>query len=45
MDIKERQRPYSPEEEFAEGRRSFIHKRINEPLILENLVRKCKEDT
>ena len=45
MDFEEGRKPYSPKEEFGEGRRSIIHKRINEPLILENSVRKCKEDT
>ena len=44
MDIKERQRPYSPEEEFLEGRRSIRHKMSNESLILEESVRKCRED-
>ena len=44
MDIEEGQRPYSPEEEFVEGRMSIIHKRSSEPLILEDSVRKCRED-
>ena len=44
MDFEEGRRPYIHEEEFAEGRRSITHKRINEPLILEDSVRKCRED-
>ena len=44
MDIEEGRRPYSPEEEFVEGRRSTRHKMSSEPLILEDLVRKYRED-
>ena len=44
MDFEERQRPYSLEEEFVEGIRSVRHQRINEALILEDSVRKCRED-
>ena len=44
MDIEEGRRPYSPEEEFVEGRRSVRHKRSSEPLILGDSVRKCRED-
>ena len=44
MDIEEGWRPYSPKEEFVEGRRLIIHKMTSEPLSLEDLVRKCRED-
>ena len=44
MDIEEGRRPYSPEEEFVEGRKSIGHKRSSEPLILEDSMRKCRED-
>ena len=44
MDIEEGQRPYSLEEEFVEGRRSIRHKMSSEPSILEDSVRKCRED-
>ena len=37
-------RPYSPKEEFVEGRRSYRHKRRSELLILEDSARKCRED-
>ena len=44
MDIEEGRRPYSPEEEFVEGRRSIRHKMSSELLSLEDSVRKCRED-
>ena len=44
MDFEEGRRPYSLEEDFTEGRRSIRHKRSSESLILEDLVRKCRED-
>ena len=44
MDIEEGQRPYSPEEEFVEGISSIRHKMRSELLILEDLVRKCRDD-
>ena len=44
MDFEEGRRPYSPEEEFVEGRKSIRHKRSTEPLILEDSMRKCRED-
>ena len=44
MNIEEGRRPYSPKEEFVEGKRSTRHKMSSELLILEDSVRKCKED-
>ena len=44
MDIEEGRRPYSPEEDFIEGRRSIRHKMSSEPLSLEDSVRKYTED-
>ena len=44
MDIEEGRRPYSPEEEFVEGRRSTRYKVSSEPLSLEDSVRKRRED-
>ena len=44
MDIEEGWRPYSPEEEFVEGRRSIRHGMSSEPLSLEDSMRKCRED-
>ena len=44
MDLEERRRPYSLEDEFVEGRRSIIHKRRSELLIFGDSVRKCRED-
>ena len=44
MNIEEGRRPYSPKEEFVEGRRSIIHNMSSEPLILEDSMRKCRED-
>ena len=44
MDIEEGQRPYSLEEEFVEERISTRHNMSSEPLILEDSVRKCRED-
>ena len=44
MDIEEGQRSYSPKEDFVEGKRSTRHKMSSEPLILEDSVRKCRED-
>ena len=44
MDFEEGQRPYSPKEEFVEGIRSITFKRSSELLILEDSVRKCRED-
>ena len=44
MDFEEGRRPYSPEEEFVEGIRSIRHKMSNEPLSLEDSMRKCRED-
>ena len=43
-DFEESQRPYRPKEDFVEGRRSIRHKRSSEPLILEDLARKCRDD-
>ena len=39
MDFDKGWRPYSPEEEFVEGRRSIRNKRSNELLSLEDSVR------
>ena len=44
MDIDEGWRPYSPKEEFVEGRKSMRHKMSSESLSLEDSVRKCRED-
>ena len=44
MDFEEGKRPYSHKEEFVEGRRSIRHTRSSEPLILEDSMRKCRED-
>ena len=44
MDFEEGRRPYSPKEEFVEGKISIRHKRSIEPLILEDSMRKCRKD-
>ena len=44
MDIEEGWIPYSPKEEFVEGRSSIRHKRSSGLLGLEDSVRKCRED-
>ena len=44
MDFEEGQRPRSLEEEFLDGMRSIRLKRSSELLILEDSVRKCRED-
>ena len=44
MDFEEGRRPYNPKEDFFEGRRSIRHNTSNEPLILEDSMRKCRED-
>ena len=44
MDIEEGRRPYSPKEDFVEGRRSTRHKMSSELLSLEDSMRKCRED-
>ena len=43
-EFEEGWRPYSPKEEFVEGRRSIRHKRRSESLSLADSMRKCRED-